>query len=91
MIQQGAVDNIMGKANCITLLIVGVILIMFIDLFILRIVYSLRINEMETLVSFAFFIPPDIYNRIEPYKSFNEEFLGTLPSSIGDLHKLKSL
>jgi len=41
---------------------------MFIDLFILRIVYSLRINEMETLVSFAFFIPPDIYNRIEPYK-----------------------
>jgi len=41
---------------------------MFIDLFILRIVYSLRINEMETLVSFAFFIPPDIYNRNEPYK-----------------------
>ncbi|ORX84507.1 hypothetical protein BCR32DRAFT_266292 [Anaeromyces robustus] len=61
-----------GKSNCIILLVIGTILISFIDLFIIRIVYSLRIHEMKSLVSFAFLVPPDIYNRIEPYKRFLE-------------------
>jgi hypothetical protein len=66
-----------GKSNSIILLIIGSLLIIFVNFFVFNKVYSLRAEELDTLVIFAFYIPPAIFNKNERYKKFLETGITT--------------
>lgn len=64
---------ISNNSTVIILLIsIGIVIFLAIDIFIFNKLYSDKIKEMNTLVSFLFLVPPSIVNKNEKFKRFLE-------------------
>jgi len=52
----------------LTIIIVGIVLFLIIDVFIFNAIYSEKVRDMNALVSFLFLVPIPIVNKNDKYK-----------------------